>query len=115
MRKSFWGEALSTVVHLINRTPSFAINFTCPEEKWIGRILDLSYLRVFGCEAFAHVSKGKLEPRDVKCVFLGYHEGTKGYRLWEKRLAVLKLLSVVMLSPMKLCFLVRLTLVQIQA
>lgn len=37
---------------------------------------------MFGCAAFAHQYEGKLEPRAVKCVMLGYPEGVKGYRLW---------------------------------
>ncbi|KAK1652805.1 hypothetical protein QYE76_070610 [Lolium multiflorum] len=39
-------------------------------------------LRVFGCTAYAHVDNGKLEPRAVKCIFLGYGSGVKAYRLW---------------------------------
>lgn len=41
-------------------------------------------MRIFGCAAYAHTRDGKLDPRSLKCVFLGYQEGTKGYRLWEK-------------------------------
>ena len=85
MPKSFWGEALSTAAHLVNRSPSTALNFKCPEEKWTSRKLNFNYLRVFGCEAYAHKLEGKLEPRSIKCVFIGYQEGTKGFRLWERQ------------------------------
>ena len=39
-------------------------------------------MRIFGCTAYAHIKQGKLEPRALKCAFLGYPSGTKGYRLW---------------------------------
>lgn len=38
-------------------------------------------MKIYGCAAFVHQSEGKLEPRDLKCVFLCYGEGVKGYRL----------------------------------
>ena len=37
---------------------------------------------MFGCAAYAHVDNGKLEPRAIKCVFLGYGSGVKAYKLW---------------------------------
>ncbi|KAK3002024.1 hypothetical protein RJ639_021170 [Escallonia herrerae] len=37
---------------------------------------------IFNCPAYAHVNDGKLEPRAKKCIFLGYANGVKGYRLW---------------------------------
>lgn len=39
-------------------------------------------LRVFECATFAHVKQGKLESRALKCVFLGFPERIKGYKLW---------------------------------
>ena len=41
-------------------------------------------MRVFGCIAYAKIpyaSRTKLEPKSVKCLFLGYCEGTKAYKL----------------------------------
>ena len=57
-----------------------------PQNLWTGpgsgETADYSQLRVFGCTAYAHVDNGKLEPRDVKCLFLGYGSGVKRYKLW---------------------------------
>lgn len=39
-------------------------------------------MRIFGCPAYAHVNEEKLKARAKKCVFLGYGQGVKGYRLW---------------------------------
>ncbi len=82
MGRHFWAEAASTACYLINRSPSTAINKKTPIEVWSGSPADYTQLRVFGCTAYAHVDNGKLEPRAVKCVFLGYGSGVKGYKLW---------------------------------
>ncbi|KAL2243923.1 UNVERIFIED_CONTAM: Retrovirus-related Pol polyprotein from transposon TNT 1-94 [Sesamum indicum] len=80
--KSFWGEAILTAVYLINWSPFVPLSGKTPDFMWTGRKSDISYLHVFGCSAFVHQNLDKLEPRTVKCVFIGYPEGTKGYRLW---------------------------------
>ena len=82
MGKRFWAEAASTACHLINRSPSITLNKKTPIEVWSGTPADYSQLRVFGCTAYAHVDNGKLEPRAIKCVFVGYGSGVKGYMLW---------------------------------
>ncbi|KAG8498690.1 hypothetical protein CXB51_005073 [Gossypium anomalum] len=80
--KSFWAEAASTACFLINRSPSVAIEKKTPQEVWSGNPANYSDLKIFGCPAYAHVNNGKLEPRSIKCVFLGYKAGVKGYKLW---------------------------------
>ncbi|KAG8473470.1 hypothetical protein CXB51_035763 [Gossypium anomalum] len=80
--KSFWAEVASTVCFLINRSPSVAIEKKTPQEVWSGNPANYSDLKIFGCPAYAHVDNGKLEPRSIKCVFLGYKAGVKGYKLW---------------------------------
>ena len=39
-------------------------------------------MRIFGCPTYAHVDNGKLEPRSIKCVFIGFNSDVKGYKLW---------------------------------
>jgi hypothetical protein len=67
---------------LINRSTSIPLNKKTPFEVWSSTPADYSQLRVFGCTAYAHVDNGKLEPRAIKCLFLGYGSGVKGYKLW---------------------------------
>ena len=80
--KGFWAEATNTVVYIINRSPCSAINFLTPMHIWSGRKPGLAHLRPFGCIAYIHVNQGKLNPRALKGVFLGYPEGVKGYKVW---------------------------------
>ncbi|KAL5565472.1 hypothetical protein UlMin_028636 [Ulmus minor] len=77
-------KALTTACYIVNQSPSTAIDLKTPNEMWFGKPKSYYNMRVFGCLAYAHQNEGKLEPRAVKCVFLGYLEGTKGYRLWMK-------------------------------
>ena len=49
----YWGEAVKTVVHLLNCSPIKALDGKTPYEAWHGRKPVVSHLRVFGCLAFA--------------------------------------------------------------
>ena len=82
MSKRFWAEAAATACYLINRSPSIPLDKKTPIEAWSDSPADYSQLKVFGCTAYAHVDNGKLEPRAIKCVFIGYGSGVKGYKLW---------------------------------
>jgi hypothetical protein len=72
-----------TVVHLLNCSPTKALDGKTPYKAWHKRKLVVSHLRVFGCLAFAkelnHV--GKLNDRSMPGVFIGYAEGIKAYRI----------------------------------
>ncbi|GJS41667.1 retrovirus-related pol polyprotein from transposon TNT 1-94 [Tanacetum coccineum] len=80
--KDFWVEAATTAAYLINRSPHRSLDGNIPEILWSGNSVDYSNLRVFGCPVYVHVNEGKLVPRAVKCIFLGYGSGVKGYRVW---------------------------------
>ena len=81
LSKHFYGEVVMTTCYLVNRTPSNAIDFKTPEELWFVKPFNYDYLRIIRCTAYVHQSEEKLEPRSIKCIFLGYPEGVKGYRL----------------------------------
>ena len=86
LAKSFWAEAVKTACYLINRSPSTAINLKTPMEMWSGKPSDYSSLHVFGCPVYVmynNQERTKLDPKSRKCIFLGYADGVKGYRLWD--------------------------------
>lgn len=78
----FQGEAAKTACYLINRSPSTALEFKTPQEVWTGKPTSLKYLRVVRCAAYPHVKQDKLESRALKCIFLGYPDGVKWYKLY---------------------------------
>ncbi|KAL2250110.1 UNVERIFIED_CONTAM: Retrovirus-related Pol polyprotein from transposon TNT 1-94 [Sesamum indicum] len=84
LHKSFWGEAVLTAAYLINLSPSVPLLGKSPKTIWSGKKPDISFLRTFGCSAFVHQSSDKLEPRSLKCIFIGYPVGVEGYRLWDR-------------------------------
>ena len=57
-----------------------------PFEALVKRNPSVKHFKVFGCEAFALIPKNerrKLDSKAVKCIFLGYAEFSKGYRLFD--------------------------------
>ena len=69
---SFWGYALETAAFTLNRAPSKSVE-TTPYELWFGKKPKLSFLKVWGCEAYVKkLQPDKLEPKAEKCVFIGY-------------------------------------------
>jgi hypothetical protein len=79
----FWGEAVVTVVYILNRSPTKALNGMTSYEAWHGRKPTVSHLRVFGCLTFSKELGyiGKLDDRSTQGVFIGYAEGSKAYRI----------------------------------
>jgi len=85
MSKGFWGEAIRTSVHVLNRSPRKGLDWKTPYEVLFGRIPEVSYLRVFGCRAWVHTHKDqkkKWDPTSKPMVFVGYELGSRAYRLW---------------------------------
>ena len=88
--KQFWGEAVLTATYLINRMPSRVLNFQTPCQTLLQsypttQIISSLPLKVFGSTTFVHIhsqNRSKLDPRAIKCVFLGYSTTKKGYKCY---------------------------------
>ncbi|XP_024311494.1 uncharacterized protein LOC112269292 [Brachypodium distachyon] len=81
---SFWGYALETSAFTLNRAPSKSVE-TTPYELWFGKKPKLSFLKVWGCEAYVkRLQPDKLEPKSEKCVFIGYPKETIGYTFYHR-------------------------------
>jgi hypothetical protein len=67
------------------RSPSSTLDEKTPQEVWTGKDPSLTHLKLFGCDAYVHVpkeNKSKLDKKAKKCIFIGYKDGLKGYRIW---------------------------------
>ena len=76
---SFWDYALETSAFTLNTTPSKSMEMT-PYELWFGKKPKLSFLKVWGCDAYVkRLQPKKLEHKADKCAFIGYPKETVGY------------------------------------
>src|SRR5664279_4205956 len=83
--KHLWGQAVLTAAQLINRMPSRVLDWQTPCVMLKGDNEGILTPRVFGCVCFVKDNRpnvGKLDPRAVKCIFVGYSATQKGYVCW---------------------------------
>jgi hypothetical protein len=84
--KVFWPEAIRWCVHVLNRSPTLAVQHSTPEEACNGMKPTVEYFRVFGCLAHVHVPdqrRIKLDDKSIQCVLLGVSDESKAYRLFD--------------------------------
>lgn len=82
---SFWAEAVATANFVRNRCITKTLDDKTPYELWHGKRPNVKHMRTFGEVAYMldkTPDKGKLEPRGIRCIFLGYDESSRGYRVW---------------------------------
>ena len=81
---SFWGYALDTATFTLNRD-HLKFVATTPYELWFGKKPKLSFLKVWGCDAYVKkLQPDKLEPKLEKCIFIGYPKETVGYTFYHR-------------------------------
>eukprot|EP00253_Pinus_taeda_P016659 PITA_16659 len=79
-----WAEALNCVNYIQSRSPHRSIKNQTPFEAWSNTKPEITHLRVFGSRAWAQIPSEKrkaLDPQSIECIFVGYPNGVKGYRL----------------------------------
>ena len=85
--RSLWGEAVRSAAYLMNRTPSRVLEFATPLQKVQELVQQPIHPglepRIFGCTAYVDKNTGKLEPRAIRCMFIGYANQKKGYRCYD--------------------------------
>eukprot|EP00253_Pinus_taeda_P035997 PITA_35997 len=75
---------LPSITYIQKHIPHKALKGTTPFECWTGKKLKVSHFRIFGSRAWDHIPTDKrksLEPQSVECIFVGYPDSFKGYRL----------------------------------
>jgi hypothetical protein len=83
---TFWGEAVATVVYILNKSMSNGVGGKMPNELWTGSTPSMQHLPTFGCTA--HVKNmwphmPKLEDRSKPMIFVGYEASSIAYRAYD--------------------------------
>jgi histone deacetylase 1/2 len=80
---SYWWEAFSTAVYLINRLPSSVNPNESPYALLFKKEPDYIALKPFGCACYPCLkpyNQHKLQFHTTRCIFLGYSNSHKGYK-----------------------------------
>ena len=98
--KEYWAEAARCTTYLLNRCPTKSVMNKMPHEAWSGKKPSVAHLRIFGCVAYAQVleaKRKKLDDRGEKCLFSGYSEEYKAYKLYNPltKRVVIEMLSLI--------------------
>lgn len=88
--KPFWADAVSTACFLINRMPCVVLGGNYPYSVLFPtKPLFPIDPKIFGSTCFVRDTQPsitKLDPKSLKCVFLGYSRIQKGYRCYSPQL-----------------------------
>jgi hypothetical protein len=79
-----WAEALNCATYIQNRYPHRSVKDYTPYEAWSGLKPEVTHFHIFGSRAWAQIpseNRKALDPQSPECIFFGYPDGVKGYRL----------------------------------
>jgi len=81
----YWAEDVACATYILNRCPTKSIQNIVLEEAWSGRMHSVTHMRVFGCVEYAQAPyelRNKLDSKGDKCIFVGYSDESKAYKLY---------------------------------
>lgn len=80
----FWADAVNTIIYILNRVPTKALDGMTPKEAWSGERIDISNLRVFGCTFYMHIPKEQrknIDEKSKRFILLRYDNESKAYTI----------------------------------
>ena len=81
---NFWVEDIKYVSYIQNRFPHKHLDGITPFKSWSGHKPDVIHFRIFGSKDWDRISTKKrkaLQPQSQECLFVGYFEDSKWYKL----------------------------------
>jgi transposase InsO family protein len=88
LAQHFWGEAVHTACHIINRVYLRPETDKTPYELWKGKKPTVKYFRVFGSTCYIlrdRENLGKFEAKSDEGIFLGYSSTSRASRVYNNR------------------------------
>ena len=83
--KSYWEEAATIAVYLINRCTTSRVHDVTPNEKFFEKKSDMSHTRIFSSIAYVHILNEKQQKphqKSEKCILVGYSFEQKRYKCY---------------------------------
>lgn len=84
----FLEDAVLTAIHIINRVPTKILQNKSPYEILFKRPHSFDHFKVFRCLCFVSTQtqhRKKFDSRANKCIFIGYPNHVKGYKVYDLR------------------------------
>jgi hypothetical protein len=88
LAQHFWGEAVNTACHIINRVYLRPETNKTPYEIWWGKKPTVKYFRTFGSKCYILCDRenlGKFDPKSDEGIFLGFSTNSRANRAFNKR------------------------------
>jgi transposase InsO family protein len=88
LAQHFWGEAINTACHIINKVYLRPETNKTPYEIWRGKKPKVKYFKTFGSKCYIlrdRENLGKFDSKSDEGIFLGYSTNSRAYRVFNKR------------------------------